>query len=435
MKEHDYHQHNTSPHSPEAYSAQGLDTAEKSLAEALRISFVILKIIMIVLVVIFLAWGFRTVATDEQAIVLRFGKIVGTGENRLLNPGSHWIFPYPIDEMIKIQVAKKVNLPINSFWYFQSKDDQLAESLNKKTYAPPALDPIREGYCITRGEQHQQSAASGSDDYGIVHSKWQLTYQIDDPEKFYKSIYLRQIKPGESYSDILTQSVNPLLRDIFDNAVVTTMVNYTIDEALLSQDRIPRSVEKLLREKLAEIDNGIKVVSVQLTDITWPRQVDSAFLASIKASQASQRFISEAKGYAENTLNAAAGPAAEQLLASLKTADTDGSIAAQTAVWDQAAGEAQERIAQSRAYRTKIVEAARANAEYLQQILPQYRERPALVVQKIYQDAIEYILDNVDEKMIIQPSKNAKGKELRVLLNRDPATKSKTEKEKTASEN
>ena len=47
------------------------DAAGKSLYDALRISFVILKIIMAVLLVIFLASGFKTVEHDEQALVLR----------------------------------------------------------------------------------------------------------------------------------------------------------------------------------------------------------------------------------------------------------------------------------------------------------------------------------------------------------------------------
>jgi len=59
----------------------------------------------------------------------------------------------------------------------------------------------------------------------------------------------------------------------------------------------------------------------------------------------------------------------------------------------------------------------------LQEILPEYRKRPKLVIQKIYQDAIEYVLNNADEKMIIQPTEGTKGREIRILLNRDPAIK------------
>ncbi|RKY25250.1 MAG: hypothetical protein DRP62_01740 [Planctomycetota bacterium] len=409
---------------PESDSGnQPLDAAGRSLSEALRISFIILKVIMIVLVVVFLASGFRTVASDEQALVLRFGKIRGVGEGRLLNPGLHWVFPYPIDEIVKIPVAKKVNLAINSFWYYQSQQEILQqEGPKKRTRINPKLNPIRDGYCITRSEKQDRVLAgfTGSD-YNIVHCKWQLTYQIDDPERFFRNVYTENVKPGESYTDIIVKSVTPLLEKLIEGAVVTAMVNYTIDEAISSQARIPKHVEKLLQEKLDKIESGIMVVSVQLTDITWPRQVDKAFWASIRASQESQKQITEARTYAENILNEAAGPVAAELLAALR--DETVSEQKKELLWLQLAGAAQEKIAQARAYRTKVVEDAKANAEYLKKILPEYRKRPQLVVQKIYQDAIEYILNNVDEKMIIQPTKGTKGTEIRVLLNRDPTIK------------
>ena len=93
------------------------------------------------------------------------------------------------------------------------------------------------------------------------------------------------------------------------------------------------------------------------------------------------------------------------------------------------AGEAQEIIAQAKAYRTKVVEDARANAEYLQTILPEYKKSPDLVLQEIYQDTIEYVLDNTDEKLIIQSTEGAKGSEIRVLLNRDPSIKPKSQEQ------
>jgi len=292
---------------------------------------------------------------------------------------------------------------------------------------PDALNPIREGYCITRSEKQSQNiAGSAGSDYHLVHSKWQLIYQIDDPERFFKNVYVEDVKPGEVYFDVIEKSITPLLKDLVEKAVVTTMVNYTIDEARSSDERIARDVKKLLRAKLNKIESGIAVVSVQLTDIIWPRQVDAAFQASITASQESQKAISEAKGYAENTLNETAGPIAEELLAVL-AGKTTGEQEKEL-LWSQLAGAAQEKIAQARAYRTKVVEVAKANAEYLQKLLPEYRKRPKLVIQKIYQDAIEYVLDNADEKIIIQPTKGTKGREIRILLNRDPTIKPKSEK-------
>jgi len=72
---------------PEKPGGTELDAAGKSLSEALRLSFIILKVIMIVLVILFFASGFRTIGPDEQALVLRFGKIRGEREERVLGPG------------------------------------------------------------------------------------------------------------------------------------------------------------------------------------------------------------------------------------------------------------------------------------------------------------------------------------------------------------
>ena len=96
-------------------------------------------------------------------------------------------------------------------------------------------------------------------------------------------------------------------------------------------------------------------------------------------------------------------------------------------MWEQAAGRAQETVANARGYRTQVVESARADAEYLQRILPEYRKHPKLVIQRVYQDAIEQVLRDADEKTVIQPAQHGKSTEVRVLINRDPAIKPKSE--------
>jgi len=392
-----------------------LDAAGKSLSEALRISFVILKIIMIALVFLFLASGFRTIGSDEEALVLRFGKIRGVGEERILGPGPHWVFPYPIDEIVKIPVVKKVNLAINSFWYFQS-EQEIVSGKKRQVRPNEPLIPTRDGYCITRSEK-QSADIAGVDgsDYNIVHSKWQLTYQIVDPESFFKNVFVEDVKPGQDYFDVIIKSINPLLKAVFDDAVVTAMVHYSIDEALSSQDRIPNHVEKLMQQKLAQqMNSGIKVVSVQLTPITWPRQVDPAFQNLSKASQKKETTISEARAYAENTLNEAAGPVARELFASLH--DENISEQEKDLLWSRAAGAAQAKIARARAYATKVVEDAEADAGYLHKILPEYRKRPELVIQKIHRDAIVHVLENADKKIMIQPAEGEGRREIRIMI-------------------
>lgn len=396
------------------YSDQ-LDAAGKSLSEALRISFVILKIFMIVLVIVFLASGFRTVDPDEEALVLRFGKIRGIGDERLLGPGLHWVFPYPIDKIVKIPVLKKVNLAINSFWHFES-DQELASPTKRQVPPSEPLYPTRDGYCITRSEK-QSAAISGVEgsDYNIVHSKWQLTYQIDDPESFFKNVYVEDVEPGQDYFKVITKSINPLLKAVFDDAVVTAMVHYTIDDALLSKDEIRKDVVELMQQKLThQINSGIKVVSVQLTDMTWPRQVDQAFQNLNKASQESEKRISEAKTYYENTLNETAGSIARQLHATLR--DETISEQEKELLWSHAAGAAQAKIARARADATKVVENAEANAEYLHKILPEFRKWPELFIQKIHRDAIVEVFDNADEKIMIQPTEGDGDREIRIMV-------------------
>ena len=424
------------PQAPDKSASEDLDAAGKSLSEALRISFIVLKVIMIVLVIAFLASGFKTVGSDEQALVLRFGKIRGVGEKRVLKPRAwpYWVFPYPVDTMVKIPVEKKVDLTVRSFWYYQSQERMLSEPSIEKTRVLPELDPIRDGYCITRSERQDESiSGSGGSDYNIVHSKWQLTYKIDDPERFFKNVYVEEVKPGDIYFDVITESITPLLQGLFEDVIVTAIVNYTIDDVMYEQvARLTDDVKKLLQEKFDTIESGIKVVRIQLTDRTWPLQVNEAFTALVTASQDRQTAISQAQTYAESTLNETAGPVAEKLFLALNN-DTISEEEMEL-LWSQLAGKAQEKITQARAYRTKVVANARANAEYFQELLPEYRKHPELVVQKIYQDAIERIFDNAVEKFVIQPTEGTKETEFRILLNRDPSLKPKTGKEQTTQE-
>ena len=90
---HNHNHHHEAEQEPQVFIAE-MDAGSKSLAEALRISFAVLKIIMAVLIVLFFTSGIFTVAPDQRAMVLKFGKIRGdTTESRILGPGLHWAVP------------------------------------------------------------------------------------------------------------------------------------------------------------------------------------------------------------------------------------------------------------------------------------------------------------------------------------------------------
>jgi modulator of FtsH protease HflK len=423
------HEHEHSHDAPDAGRPLQADPGYDYLSGALKVSFAVLKVIMVILVILFLFSGITRIAEGERAIVLRFGKITGLGEGRVLGPGLKLLWPYPIHEVVRIPVEKQVSLAINSFWYYQKPGDEMAEAANEKLYAPPTLNPITDGYCLVRSEKQENTAAdSEGTDYSILHCKWVLNYQIADAERFYKNCFVndKDLAAGQNYSDIVKQNVNPLLENLFADSVVVTIVNYTIEEAMLSKvGTVTERVKERMQDKLNALEMGITVTSVQMRDITWPRQVSDAFQAYFAASQNKEKTISEAKLVAEKTLNEAAGPVAAELLASLRDISSDKKK--QEQLWEHVAGKAQETIAGARAYRTQVIESARADAEYLQKILPEYRKRPKLVIQRIYQDAIEKVLSDAEEKTIIQPAQHGKSTEVRILINRDPGAKPKPE--------
>jgi membrane protease subunit HflK len=407
---HNHNHHHEAEQEPQVFIAE-MDAGSKSLAEALRISFAVLKIIMAVLIVLFFTSGIFTVAPDQRAMVLKFGKIRGdTTESRILGPGLHWAVPYPVEEVIKLPARNTIlRTAIDSFWY------------DETTSGRATLDPVVDGYCITRNDTIAD--LKGGSDYNIIHAKWQLTYRISDCELFFKNINLKRPDAGQSQIDVIPQSVEPFLKAVASEAIVVSMVNFSIDEAIKSDSRMAKDAEKLLQKKLDDMNTGIEVDSIQLTAVIWPRQVNDAFVASIKASNEADKMIREAKGYAESKINEAGGG---EMINAVLSPDTNSQQ--REYFWNNASGTVQQTIAEARAYKTKVVESAKANADYLKKLLPEYQKRPKLVVQRIYQDAIEEVLSNTQETIIAQPSGDVKNSEFRVMINRDPTIGKEKEK-------
>lgn len=265
---------------------------------------------------------------------------------------------------------------------------------------------------------------SEGSDYNIVHTKWQINYQISSIEQFFRNVHVRDVKPGEVYADVMIENVTPLLRSVVDDAIVAAMVHYTIDDALQSVDTIPRRVQQLVQQKLDALESGIRVVQMQLVSAKWPMQIDEAFEAYVAARQQSDQTITQARTYAETTLNKTGGQVAHRLCDAIL--DPNCKSPQREELWSQVTGDAQQTIAQAQAYQTKVVEAARASASYLASILPEYRKRPELVARELYLAAVEEVLKNADEKFILDSSGTDRDREFRIMLNRDTKLKPKT---------
>ncbi|MHC5088317.1 MAG: SPFH domain-containing protein [Planctomycetota bacterium] len=384
-----------------------LDAAGQSLRRALKMSFTILKGIIAVLLVVFACSGIFQVQQDEEAILLQFGKIKGP----VIKPGIKFAFPEPINEIIRIPVQRELSIPIESFWYYETPEEKLREF--KRQVTGP-LDPLKDGYCLTRNDNVE--GMSGTD-YNIVHSAWTITYKISSPKLFFENVYIRSRKPGEDLLEAAADTLNPLLESLASNAIVRTMVQYSIDEAVKNNVKIAEDVKYILQDKLDQVGCGIQIGDVRASQIVWPRQVDQAFQASSKARQESDQIKTDAASYKEQLLTDTGGSDAETILDQIKQPDL--SQEKQFELVGKLSGQVRTEISGANLYRTTVVEDAKASAEYLRRLLPEYRKNQELVLQKIYQDAIEQVLAGADEKIFIQ-TREGMADEIRVLLNRDP---------------
>jgi len=408
---------------------ESLDPASQALSRALRYCFVILKFVMICVVALFLWSGAFDVQENQQALVLRFGKVVGTGSKALKKPGWHWAWPY-IDEKIYLptnNVSHEVFLDAVEesggvgFWYYLSEREK--ENPRKKIPSNIPLQFVRDGYSLTSSSSAIAQSETGlSDaevaDYNIVHTRWVIKYRVSDPLVFFKKVW--------DGSDPDQKQVKMLLRRVLADAVIVTSANSDIENILWGQHEAYREkVQNRMRTRLKSLDIGITVEKLLLPKIQTPRQVQEAFEAAQWAGVRSKQQESEARGEESKIIS---------------SAEADAS----------------NIIASAEAYRKIKVASARADARYMKEVLekiekaaqekvpttaPDYQAKRrevynrlrAVTIDELYQEMVREVMGNVDE-IFAPPSTGSGLTEWRVYLSRNPQLKSaqarKKEKEK-----
>ena len=363
---------NDHPHSPDELPASALppetpmDAGSQALAEALRSSFAIVKVVMVLLVLLFLASGFFTVGPQERAILLRFGRPVGEGEKALLMPGLHWSLPYPIDESIKVSISGLQQVRSSVGWYALTPEQELSG------IEPPAggpLNPIVDGYALTA-------------DANIIHARAILTYRINDP--------IRYVFNFVNASNAVQNAV--------DNALLYAASRFKVDDILTRDIAGFQEAVRRRATQLAEMqDLGIVVEQCAVQSVP-PRQLKDAFANVLKAEVTRSKVLNEARSSENQATNKASADAASRI-----------------------------NLAQS--LRTNLVSDITAQAERFQEILPQYKDHPALFAQQRLTETLGRVLTNVQDKIFVADSADGKPKELRLLLNRE-VPKTVTEEKK-----
>jgi modulator of FtsH protease HflK len=306
------------------------------------------------------------VEPQQKAIILRFGKPIGEGEQALLGPGLHWAWPYPIDEVIKIPITEIQKVTTKTAWFLQSPEQ---EALNLDPPPGPSLNPAVDGYALTG-------------DGNIVHAQATLSYRIENPVRCVFE-FASGTNSGFSLAGVSNAVVNAL-----DNALAYTIARYKIDDLLLNdavgfQDAVGRRVVKLVAEQKLGV-----VVDQCIVRSREPRQLKQVFADVTTAGQRSSTVISEARSYEGQVLSKARSDATNRL----NMAETD---------------------------RARVVQDITAFATNFSQVLPRYRSNPDLFVQQRLIETMGRVVSNAQDKMFLPSSTDGKPIELRLLLNRE----------------
>ena len=348
------------------------DAGSQALSEALRSSFIIVKISMWALVAIVLFAGFFPVKPGEKAVILRFGKPVGEGNKMLLSSGTwYWSFPYPIDEVVRIPIAEIQKVSSTAGWYAMTHEQEVAfETLGvEPQYAGMSLNPAIDGYAITA-------------DRNIIHTRATVSYHIDDP---LTAIFSFASGTNQQFN---LSGVSNAVQNAANNALMASAARYNVDDILTRdvagfQDAVRHRINDLVeREQLGVVIDQCQVQSEP------PRQLADVFRQVTAARENRDKLIQDALGAQNRTLSEAGA----QSVAITNSAE---------------------------AAKTRYVTSVQSDAEAFSKLLPQYKSNPQLYAQLELAKAMPQIFTNVEKSFLPQRA-DGKPRELRLMLNREP---------------
>lgn len=335
------------------------DSSSQALNEALGSSFLLVRILAVVLIVAFVASCVFTVNPNEVAVVLRFGKPQGTGAEMLKKQGLHWAFPYPIDEIVRLKVGETKTIRAAQAWYAVSAEEEAAGTLPQGN---PTISPAVEGHTLTG-------------DGNILHVRATMKYRISDPV---------------TYAFKFSSATN-LLANALDNAVYHASAHFSAEAALYKDvTAFNDAVRQRMDQWIVKENLGVTLDSLEV-ERSAPLFVKSAFDAVIAAEQDRSKRISEAQGYADETVRKADGEAA---------AIRSGGMVASNL----------------------LVQAVSAEAKFFTDQLVSYNRAPELFRQRLLTAASTEVLTNATDKFFLPERADAKAREVRILLNREPLT-------------
>lgn len=225
---------------------------KKAILDTKRFSLCVLT----VLVILYVISGIYSIPQNEMGVHQRFGKIV----NPNVGPGIHYALPWPIDRVDKVPVKAIKRILIDDFSNSYERDS-----------APSAFRDIT-GLtpCCTTGDNN------------IVNILCAVQYRISNPAD-----YLFSVKNNEIF-----------LRDVICNTTIKCLAGLSVDEILTHGKRyIENTLKEMTQKKLDQLNSGLIISFVELSEVQPPDVVQSAFDDVINAKIDKRKIISQAESY------------------------------------------------------------------------------------------------------------------------------------------
>jgi len=285
------------PPLPTDAPVNAIDPAQQSLSDALRVSFGLLRVVMIVMVLLYLVSGFYQVGERETAVVTRFGKIVTDAEgNAEKKSGWYFGWPFPIDNVVTVPTSERsIDLP-TAFVY-------------EGEGAPGPLNPEKDGSLITG-------------DANIVHARFSAQYVISDPVAFIRNFgdpdAVTQDRMDFATAEGLTafriqrtgqQIADDLVVNMVEQGIVHAVASAKANDVIGGRFRADQA-RLVAQRQLDELNVGITLTNIAIRLPEMPLSVRDAYGLVAQSEATKSTLINTAESDRTRLLGEAAGKAA-----------------------------------------------------------------------------------------------------------------------------
>jgi regulator of protease activity HflC (stomatin/prohibitin superfamily) len=393
----------------------GLDPAQQSLADALRVSFRLLGAAIVVLLGFFLFSGAYSVGPNEVAVPLTMGAYSSDPTDRVRTTGTYLAAPFPLMEVIKVDTRPRTLSINDSFWYeLTDRDSGKGRDQLRQSKSRP-LNPTRDGSLLTG-------------DFNIIHSRWDVEYRVSDPQEYLSNVSSMTL-------------ADRLVRCAAEQGIVHAIARVEADQALkgLANRELAMS---LAQHGLDEMNTGLRIESMTLQSVAAPFSVVSAIDAVTTAESERAQAIVTAERTRARVLGELAGEAHEPLQLMLTRydraieADNDRDAAEAQARLDASlsslrtddgkriGGEVARIINEGRTYQAQVLETVKAQAMAFRDLLPDTDVRRRIVMNRLLEDAKQAIYTGDVETFYVAPG------QIKLDINRDPELARKRQEDK-----